>query len=293
LRLGQRGATAAVAIMSSFAVWETTHFLGPFHAFDAGHTVLNTQLFIIVAALTTLLLGALVSDRERLASALRASLLRIVETAEIERLRLERDLHDGAQQRLMAIQIKLAMAKERAAAGEDLTVDLSDIEVEAAGAAENLRTLAHGIYPTVLRERGLVDALHSVAMTAPIGIEVRDDGIGRSSPAVEAAIYFCALEAIQNATKHAGPNVRVEVNLTRRHKAIHFSISDDGVGMATRALPDGIGLVSMKDRVGAVGGRLDILSAPGAGTRVEGTIPVTNPLDDPGQLHASPTPATY
>jgi signal transduction histidine kinase len=275
LRLGQRGATVAVAIASGFAVWATAHFLGPFHSFDASSAVVNTQLFIVVAALTTLLLGALVSDRERLAVALRGSLLRIVETAESERLRLERDLHDGAQQRLMASQIKLSKAKDRAAAGEDLTAELSDIEVDAAGAAEELRALAHGIYPTVLRESGLGDALHSVAVTAPIRIEVHDEGIGRSSPAIEAAIYFCALEAIQNATKHAGPGARVEVNLTKRHKAIQFSITDDGIGTTTGALADGIGLVSMKDRVGSVGGRLDVVTAPGVGTRVEGTIPIT------------------
>ena len=137
----------------------------------------------------------------------------------------------------------------------------------------DLRALAHGIYPTVLLERGLADALRSVGTTAPIPIDVADEGVGRCAPTIEAAIYFCALEAIQNAIKHAGPNARVAVSLARRSEGIEFAIGDDGVGMETEAAAEGTGLVSMRDRIGAVGGELEIVSSPRAGTHVRGTVP--------------------
>ena len=212
-------------------------------------------------------------ENVRLIAELRDSRARIVAAAEQERLRLERDLHDGAQQRLMAIQVKLALAQKRAA-GEDLADQLEAVQTDAAEAVEELRTLAHGIYPTVLRERGLSDALRSVAMTAPIPIYVTGDGVGRCAPEIEAAIYFCSLEAIQNAIKHAGPQARVTVSLARRPGEIEFAIRDDGIGIKTRASADSVGLLNMKDRIGAVGGELEIVSSPGAGTRVRGMVPV-------------------
>jgi signal transduction histidine kinase len=137
---------------------------------------------------------------------------------------------------------------------------------------EELRTLAHGIYPPVLRSGGLVVALRSLAMTAPIEISVDDEGIGRCTPPVEAAIYFCSAEAIQNAIKHAGTNVRVGVTVGRDRDRVHFAISDDGVGLDHSDRGDGDGLIGMRDRVGAVGGTLSIVSSPGQGTTVRGTI---------------------
>ena len=216
-------------------------------------------------------------ENVRLIEELRNSRARIVASVEHERLRLERDLHDGAQQRLLGIQVKLAQAQKRAA-GSDLVDQLEAIEVDAEEAVQELRTLAHGIYPTVLRERGLADALRSVAMTAPISIQVADEGIGRCPSAIEAAIYFCSLEAIQNAIKHAGPQARVTVSLARRPGEIEFAIGDDGIGMKTRASADSVGLLSMKDRIGAVGGELEIASSPDAGTRIRGLVPDESPV---------------
>jgi signal transduction histidine kinase len=219
----------------------------------------------------------LLLENIRLIEELRNSRARIVASVEHERLRLERDLHDGAQQRLLAIQLKLAQAKKRAA-GLDLVDQLEAIELDAEKAVEELRTLAHGIYPTVLRERGLADALRSAAVTAPIPIQVMDEGIGRCPPAIEAAVYFCSLEAIQNAVKHAGPQARVTVSLERRPGEIEFAIGDDGIGMKTRAVADSVGLLSMKDRIGAVGGELEIVSSRGAGTRIRGLVPDDGPF---------------
>jgi signal transduction histidine kinase len=204
---------------------------------------------------------------------LRASRSRIAVAAEQERLRLERDLHDGAQQRLMTLQIKLAQAQSRAGDGE-LAARLGEIAEDAAAAVEDLRALGKGIYPTVLRERGLADGLRSVAGTSPVSVRVVDDRVGRCPPAIEAAVYFCCLEAIQNATKHAGTRARVTVTLGRRGQDVAFAVADDGIGFDAAGSAPGIGLISMRDRIGAVGGTLEIDSAPERGTVVSGTVPL-------------------
>ena len=232
----------------------------------------------------------------RLLDELRASRLRIVEAGDHERRRLERDLHDGAQQRLMAVQIKLRLAQERIE-DDRVVAQLEAIGNDAEAAVEELRSLARGIYPPVLRSGGLVEALRSLARRAPIAISVADEGIGRCSPSVEAAIYFCSAEAIQNAIKHAGSNVRVGVTVGRDRDRVHFAISDDGVGIDHSERGDGDGLIGMRDRVGAVGGELEIVSSPGRGTTVRGTIPeaVTPRADDalpPRNPDASTPPRT-
>src|SRR3954447_24963277 len=211
-------------------------------------------------------------ENTRLVDELQTSRTRLMQTADRERRRLERDLHDGAQQRLMAVQINLRLAQERIA-DDRVATELETIAVEAAQAVEELRTLAHGIYPPVLRSDGLVHALHSLAIRAPIAIFVTDEGIGRCSPSVEAAIYFCSAEAIQNAIKHAGSNARVGVTVGRDRDRVHFAISDDGVGIDHSERGDGDGLTGMRDRVGAAGGKLEIVPSPGRGTTVRGTIP--------------------
>lgn len=197
---------------------------------------------------------------------------RLTEASDRERRRLERDLHDGAQQHLTAIQIKLRLATEQIE-DERLVEQLEAIGLAAAEAVEELRTLSHGIYPTVLRTAGPAMALRALAMTATIPVFVADDGIGRCSSSVDATIYFCCAEAIQNAIKHAGDHARVRVTLGRDREAVHFTVADDGVGMGGPIGGDGDGLLGMRDRVGAVGGELEISSLPGCGTTVRGRIP--------------------
>ncbi|HET6868143.1 MAG TPA: ATP-binding protein [Solirubrobacteraceae bacterium] len=211
-------------------------------------------------------------EKTRLVDELRASRTRIVATAERERQRLERDLHDGAQNRLIAIQVKLRLA-QRARGGDDLTELLEAISNDAAEAVEELRALARGIYPSVLRDRGVADALRSFAMRAPIPVSVADEGIARCSPGTEAAIYFCSLEAIQNAVKHAGPEANVTVTLKRHGRGIRFVVADDGAGMDMSTASEGVGFTSMRDRIAAVGGELEVSSSPGQGTSVQGTVP--------------------
>ena len=214
----------------------------------------------------------LLLENARLVDQLHASRARIVESAERERLRLERDLHDGAQQRLMAIQIKLELAREEAAEGK-VGDQLDELASDASAAVEELRALAHGIYPTVLRERGLGPAVSAFARGAPIPVWIVDDGVGRAASSVEAAIYYCTLEAIQNAVKHAGPDASVTVTLGGAPGRIDFEVADDGVGFDLVSGSDGAGLTNMRDRIAAAGGQLLIESSPGRGTGVSGSVP--------------------
>jgi signal transduction histidine kinase len=211
-------------------------------------------------------------ENTRLVEELRASRSRIVEAGESERRRLERDLHDGAQQRLVAIQVRVDLARELTDS-EDAAKQLDAIEDDAVAALEELRELAHGIYPGVLHEHGPAAALSSLARSSPVPIRVTHGGIGRSSDAVEAAIYFCAREAIQNTAKHAGSGAKVTVALARRGNTIQFTVTDNGAGMPPETDTTGIGITGMRDRIEAVGGRFEIVSAPGQGTSVHGTIP--------------------
>ncbi len=213
---------------------------------------------------------------------LAASRLRITEASDRERRRLEQNLHDGAQQRLVAVQVRIRLLQEQSA-DEDLARGLESIRVEAEEAVEDLRTLAQGIYPPLLRDRGLADALRSLAMRAPVPIVVSDEGIGRCSAAVEAAIYFCSLEAVQNAIKHGGRVVHVTIVVGRNRDGVHFSVADDGVGMATAGGGAGMGLIGMRDRVGAVGGELEVVSSLGVGTTVRGTVPTDRSSPAPAQ----------
>ena len=245
-----------------------THGDGPVAALIHDPTLDTDSDVVEGLAATSLML----LENTRLVEELRASRSRIVETAERERRRFERDLHDGAQQRLLAIHFRLDMARELAGDG-DLAKLLGATQADALGALEELRALAHGIYPAVLQELGLAAALRSLARSTPVPIEVTDDGIGRSSEAIEAAIYFVASEAVQNAAKHAGPGANVTVTLARHEDAIEFTVSDDGAGTPRERDSDGIGITGMRDRIEAVGGEFEIVSTPGQGTAIHATIP--------------------
>jgi signal transduction histidine kinase len=212
----------------------------------------------------------LLLEHTHLIEELRASRARLAASQQQERLRLERDLHDGAQQRLFAIQIKLD-ALEHRIHDPNLAHELNDIALDAEAAVDELRTLAHGLYPALLRERGLPDALRSIALGAAVPVRIDDRGIGRCPPTIEEAVYFCVREAIQNTTKHGGPNARVTVTLERRGDDLDVVVADDGSGFDVAEHGDGIGLVSMRDRIGAVG-ELEIASRPGRGTTVHAVI---------------------
>jgi signal transduction histidine kinase len=211
-------------------------------------------------------------ENARLVTELRDSRERIVVSGQQERLRLERNLHDGAQQRLFSIQLKLTAARARAR-DPQLARALDELTADTAATVDELRSLAHGLYPTVLRERGLVDALRAAARGAAVPVRVVDGGVERSAPSIEEAVYFCVLEAIQNTAKHGGRGVRATVRLEREGRELRFAVTDDGAGFDPVLRGDGIGLVSMRDRIGAAGGTLDVVSRPGEGTAVVGVVP--------------------
>jgi signal transduction histidine kinase len=211
-------------------------------------------------------------DNTRLVEELRASRARIAETAQDERARLERDLHDGAQQRLMAIQIKLSLVREAQDPGERDAL-LDELEDDATAAVEELRTLAQGIFPPVLRDRGLADALRSAALRAPMAVSVRCRGRDRYPAATEAAVYFSVLEAMQNALKHSPAGAHLDLSLDCAGAGVSFAVADDGTGFDVELHATGIGLISMRDRMAAVGGALTISSHPGSGTTVSGRAP--------------------
>ena len=227
-------------------------------------------------------------ENAQLVEDLQASRARIVASEQRERLRLERNLHDGAQQRLFSIQLKLEAARQQTDDAQ-LGQDLRELADDASSAVDELRELAHGLYPTVLRERGLGDGLRSLARTAAANVTVDADRSvdGHMLSTVEEAVYFCAREAIQNATKHAGAGARVTVTLARRGTDLQFAIEDDGVGFDPDGSVAAMGFVSMRDRIGAVGGDVEIVSQTGRGTTVRGVVPRCWPTDEEAR-HTEP-----
>ncbi|CAN5718239.1 hypothetical protein BH20ACT1_BH20ACT1_05170 [soil metagenome] len=218
---------------------------------------------------------------------LRASRQRLVSAQDEERRRLERDLHDGAQQHLVALRVHLGLAGAAIDAGpEELRAALDKLQHLATEALQNLRDLAHGIYPPLLADEGLVVALRVHTRSAPLPVEVWGDALPRYAREAEMAVYFCCLEAVQNASKYSAAS-GIDIRLTDGDGALRFSIEDDGRGFDPAALTMGAGLQNMTDRVHALGGELSITSSPGAGTRIAGEIPTVTMPGPPSLTQAS------
>jgi signal transduction histidine kinase len=227
-------------------------------------------------------MAGIVLDNQRLAAQAEASLreversrARIASGAARERRRLERDLHDGAQQRLVALRIELGLA------GDLLRQDperglarLEELEQELDEALDELRSLAHGVYPPLLADRGLVDALQVAATRSTLPVDLEARGVARYAVEVETAVYFCVLEALQNVLKHATGARRVAIRLDgSTGNELRFGVEDDGAGCHEDELHAGDGITGMRDRLAAVGGELSVASVPGAGTTVSGVAP--------------------
>jgi len=230
-------------------------------------------------------LQASLRELELRAEELRASRARVVAAADAERRKIERNLHDGAQQHLVALAVTARLARQAAATDPAQVVELLEqLGHDLQDAVQELRDLAHGIYPPVLMDRGLCAALESAAGRAALPVAVITDGhVGRFPQEVEAAVYFCCLEALQNAGKHAGDGASATVTIERRSdgaaaRCLAFTVADDGRGFDTGAFdPRGHGFVNMRDRIGAIGGTVTVDSAPGSGTRVSGIVPLDPP----------------
>jgi len=220
-------------------------------------------------------LQASLEEVRRQARELQASRSRIVAASDAARRRIERDLHDGAQQHLVALAVKTSLAKqfsERDPARANSILEELGADIQAT--VQELRDLAHGIYPPVLADKGLPEALTSAARRSTHSTDVLADRIGRYPPEIEAAVYFCCLEALQNAAKHAGEGAHAQVSVREEAGGLLFEVTDDGVGFDTRSKRTSAGFTNMNDRVGAIGGNLRVESTPGTGTRVSGVIPL-------------------
>jgi signal transduction histidine kinase len=202
------------------------------------------------------------------AAQLAASRTRLTTAADEERRRLERDLHDGAQQHLVALAVLIQLART---AEHDRYQPLL---MEASGLLETaiaeIRRLAHGIYPALLVSGGLAQAIPAVAGHAPVPVRLNLQGLRRYPASIEAALYFCCSEALQNAAKHGGPGTTVTITAHADDRTLTLTISDTGRGFdpATTAT----GLTNMTDRLSAIGGNLVIDTAPGRGTRITAVI---------------------
>ncbi|MBJ7593710.1 MAG: sensor histidine kinase, partial [Candidatus Dormibacteraeota bacterium] len=205
---------------------------------------------------------------------LRASRQRVVTAQDDERRRLERNLHDGAQQHLVAIKVKLGLAEMLMGRDpEKAKATLDQLKGDADEALETLRDLARGIYPPLLADKGLPAALESQARKATVPVVVDAEGVGRYSQDIEAAVYFSVLEALQNVQKYAQA-AQVTVQLREQDGALLFNVSDDGRGFDVTTTVKGSGLVNLADRLDSLGGTMTVDSAPGRGTELRGSLPV-------------------
>jgi signal transduction histidine kinase len=204
---------------------------------------------------------------------------------EAERQRIERNLHDGAQQRLIALRVKLAVVHDlletESPEGAQM---LAALDAELERAIEDIREVAQDLHPRLLADLGLPGALRSAARRSPYHVTVNAPDIGRYSLEVETAVHYCCLEALQNATKHAGPSAPVAIKLRDENGTLHFEVSDQGRGFDLDDENIGSGLRNMEDRISAVGGQLSIESQPGAGTRIIGTVPAGEHAEDGRQI---------
>ncbi len=221
-------------------------------------------------------LQASLDEVRRQAEELQASRARIVATADAERRRIERNLHDGAQQHLVALAVNLRLARDFVDEDPEVAAAmLGELATSIKDTIAELRDLAHGIYPPLLMDSGLDAALRAAASRSPLAVEVEADDVGRYPTEVEAAVYFCCLEALQNAAKHApGATVRVRVWCPVDGDELCFEVVDDGPGFDSELVRRGHGFINMSDRLGAIGGQIEWASEPGRGAQVSGRVPV-------------------
>jgi signal transduction histidine kinase len=215
------------------------------------------------------------------AAELQASRGRLVAAADAERRRIERNLHDGAQQHLVALAVRVRLLEQLSERdperGRALMKQLQD---DVTSAIEELRSLAHGIYPPLLSSGGLGVAMSAACRRAPVPASLEANAVGRYAPAIEAAVYFCCLEALQNVAKYAGATASSRVRIWEEAGGLLFEICDDGAGFEPNRHAEGAGLTNMRDRIGAVGGTLRVES-DGGGTRIRGVVPLSATAIDP------------
>jgi signal transduction histidine kinase len=273
LRFGQRGATFAVAVAAGFAMWNTVHDIGPFVYTSITRSVLDTQLYLAAGAISALCLAAVVAEREAVTAKLYASRSRLVEATDRERLRLERNLHDGAQQTLTALAFRLHQAREQATEAPDHAPALfEEAEDRVQHAIDELRELAHGIHPGVLTELGLARAIRTIAAGSTVPIRLVALPSVRFDRSAEVTAYYVVAEAVTNAQRYAGASP-IWIAVAEAHGVLRVEVADNGTGGAVESA--GSGLQGLRDRVEAVHGTFEVSSPPGGGTRVTASIPAS------------------
>jgi signal transduction histidine kinase len=216
--------------------------------------------------------AGLVLRNVRLIEDLRESRRRIVSTQDERARALERNIHDGAQQQLVALSVKLRLAEGMVARDPEKARELlAELQRQAGETLEDLRDLARGIYPPLLADKGLAAALEAQVHRSPVPVTIEPDGVGRYRPDVESAVYFCCLEALNNVAKYAEAS-SVEIRLTQANGELRFEVVDDGRGFDPSRTVHGTGLQGMADRIDAIGGAFEVRSAPDHGTTVSGTV---------------------
>jgi signal transduction histidine kinase len=271
LRFGPRGATLAIVIGSAVMMWGTTHYLGPFAWQSLTTSLLDVQLYLVITSVSALAVAALAAEREVLAVRVRASRTRIVVAADEERRRLERDLHDGAQQRLIALAARLGLAVRNEQSPTSVA-SLDAAQAEILVALEELRELVHGIRPAALRQFGLARAVEGVAARSATPVELVELPEVRLDDTAEATAYYVVLEAVANAHRYAHASV-ITIGARLIGSTLRLEVRDNGVGGA--AEQDDLGLQGLRDRVEATGGEFAVESEPGCGTLIRAAIPAT------------------
>jgi signal transduction histidine kinase len=283
LRLGPQGATLAVAVAAVIAVLATSNEAGPFVEHSPTDSALNLQLYIIFAALTTLCLAAIVSERRHTGLELAESLRREGERAALERQRIARDLHDSVSQSLFSTTLHVRTAQralelERLDTGGPVGEELSEIGQLTRGALAEMRALIFELQPGALAEEGLVAALakQASALSARERLAIEVDGPVERLPIgveVEEQLYRVGQEALANVVRHARAG-SAAVRIATTHDTVSIEVSDDGRGFDPAAVgPDHFGLRSMRGRVADLGGRLELTSTPGRGTTLRVEVP--------------------
>ena len=242
---------------------------GQIAAMDVEETLAEDPELVRVAVTATLV----AIENGALDDEVRASRERILEAGRVERRRIERDIHDSAQQRLVALRIRMTLASERLEGGEEHAM-LERLAAEVDLAIDELRSAADGSIAALVGQQGVGPALRAAAAGAAIPVEIRDQGVRRHADALELAIYFCCLECLQNAVKHAGPGATVTITLGQDDSTVRFLVVDDGAGFEPDGVARGAGLTNLAERLAPLSGTLEIDARPGSGTRVSGRIPI-------------------
>jgi signal transduction histidine kinase len=255
------GAIAFVAVpLALFAVLEGTplQFL---------------PLALTIAGLIWLRMESVALERD-----LRRARVRALDAIDVERERIQRDLHDSAQQRLVSVRIHMGLLAQEAATDQE-RASIEQLGRELDAALADIRNVTRDGSPELLFRNGVAESLKSIAAHAPLAVTVESRNFGRYPPQTERGVYFCCVEALQNVIKHAGPSATAHIRLIGEPHRIMFSVDDSGVGFDPARIHAGVGLTHLADRVDVMGGKLTIDSHPGMGTRIRGVVPAT-PLEE-------------